>query len=98
MLLGGDRKGCVPQVPQRVVTATHELARNRKEGKLAIEALFHGAEVLMIGRAGPACVDSRLVEGPSQHRWTLFGEMAAGLLAVGGVDRHVQPGVADGVD
>src|SRR5205085_246821 len=87
----------VAEVPEGVVAATGELASDREDGELSVEALLHGPEVGVVGRTGPTGVHGRLVEGPAQCRRALSSEMTARSPAVRGVHRDIQAGVADGL-
>ncbi len=94
---GGGREGGISQVAQRVIAASGQFAGDREDRQLAVQPLLHRPEVGVVRGGWTPCVDGRLVEGPTQHRRALLGEVALGLLAVRRVDGDVEPGVANGV-
>ena len=91
---GGGREDLVAQVPQGVMAAAGELAGDRQQRQLAIQAGLDLLEVGVIGRAGASGVNGGLIQCPAQQNRALSGQMPSSATAGGRVDRDIQSGVA----
>src|SRR5205807_3055665 len=91
----GWRHGGVSEVLEDVAGPPADFAGHRQTGPIVIDAVSHLEVVGMVRGALPGGALGGLEQRPAQHLRSLASEVASGALAVGLVDRDVQPGGAN---